>query len=72
MSEVEREHQWNRDRLLAEMAEALERVLELTRHAHPAGAMISLGSAWQQGRLEAARERFASSLEKRAMAEEVV
>lgn len=72
MSEAEREHQWNRDRLLAEMSEALERVLELTRHAHPAGAMISLGSARQQGRLEAARERFASSLEKRAMAEEVV
>jgi hypothetical protein len=72
MSEAEREHQWNRDKLLAEMAEALERVLELARHAHPGEAMISLGSARQQGRLEAARERFASSLEKRGMAEEVV
>ncbi|MCP1558592.1 UNVERIFIED_ORG: hypothetical protein M2438_002678 [Methylobacterium sp. SuP10 SLI 274] len=30
MSNAEREHQWNRDKLLVEMAEAVERVLELT------------------------------------------
>ena len=68
MSEAEREHQWNRDRLLVEMAEAVERMLELARQAHPAEAMILLGSARQQGRLEAARERFAASLDKRGMA----
>lgn len=64
MSNAEREHQWNRDKLLVEMAEAVERVLELTRHAHSVDAMISLGSAGQQGRLEAARERFAASMAK--------
>lgn len=62
MSNAEREHQWNRDKLLVEMAEAVERVLELTRHAHSVDAMISLGSARQQERLRAARERFAGTM----------
>ncbi|MBB2961132.1 hypothetical protein [Methylobacterium sp. R2-1] len=64
MTEAEREHQWNRDWLLVEMAEAVERMLELARHAYPTESMLTLGATQQQGRLEAARERFVGSLEK--------
>ncbi|MBB2964575.1 hypothetical protein [Methylobacterium sp. R2-1] len=64
MIEAKRAHQRNRDQMLIEMAEAVERMLELTRLAHPAEAMISHGIAHQQGRLREARERFAGSLEK--------
>ena len=64
MTEAERAHQQNRDRMLIEMAEAVERMLELTRLAYPAEAMISRGVAHQQGRLREARDRFAGSLAK--------
>lgn len=63
MTEAEREHEWNRDRLLVEIAEAVERMLELTRHTHPSGSMLTLGATQQQDRLEAARERFVGSME---------
>jgi hypothetical protein len=65
MIDAEREHQLNRDRLPVEIAEAVERMLELTRHAHPSESMICLGATQQQSRLNAARKRFVGSLEKR-------
>lgn len=64
MTDAERERELNRDRLLLEMAAAVEMMLELTRHVHPSESMICLGVIQQQTRLEAARIRLAGLLEK--------